>query len=86
MKIPLQYLPVIPQEVSDYAVLKSYLLFLVETTENLEMKLPVRKQEPLFFPPAQRKQAPADTVLGSVVSVESKYCTDPFHTAWTNVY
>ena len=34
----LQYLPVIPQPVSDYAVLKSYLLFLNETTDNLEIK------------------------------------------------
>ena len=37
-EMSLQYLPVIPQPVSDYAVLKSYLLFLCETTDNLEIK------------------------------------------------
>ena len=31
-------MPIIPQPVNDYAVLKSYLVFLMETTENLELK------------------------------------------------
>ena len=37
-EMSLHYLPVIPQPVSDYAVLKAYLQFLFETTENLEIK------------------------------------------------
>ena len=34
----LQYMPVVPQPVSDCAVLKAYLLFLEETTNSLEIK------------------------------------------------
>ena len=31
-------MPIIPESVTDFTVLKSYLCFLVETTENLEVK------------------------------------------------
>ena len=34
----IQYIPVVPQSVTDPAVLKAYLLFLLETTDNLELQ------------------------------------------------
>lgn len=38
-KVLIKYMPVISQLLSDNSVLKAYLLFLVETTENLEIEI-----------------------------------------------
>ena len=44
-----KFMSVIPQPVNDYSVLKAYLLFLVDTTENLEIQHTFSKSDQAVY-------------------------------------